>query len=275
MIKNWLVTGDTHGQVLERLGHIGYPPDETALIILGDMGLNFYLNKTDRKNKRNVNNTGFRIYAVRGNHEERPENLFMEQMYDEDVDGGVYYEPEFPNIRYLFDGESYNIHGYSVLVIGGAYSVDKWYRLGGRPEDTDSWTGWFKDEQLTKKEMDEIGTWVEGKRYDFILTHTCPISWEPRDLFLPGLDQSKVDKSMELWLEGIKSKVDWEVWLFAHFHSDRVERPHCEMLFQDIEELDTIWNRWNGEKTFKHEWWLNKSPNFYFDDTPWAKEYIE
>ena len=43
MIKNWLVTGDTHGQVLERLSHIGYPPDETALIILGDMGLNFYL----------------------------------------------------------------------------------------------------------------------------------------------------------------------------------------------------------------------------------------
>lgn len=275
MIKNWLVTGDTHGQVLERLNHIGYPPDETALIILGDMGLNFYLNKTDRKNKRNVNNTGFRIYAVRGNHEERPENLFMEQMYDEEVDGGVYYEPEFPNIRYLFDGESYNIHGYSVLVIGGAYSVDKWYRLGDRPEDTDGWTGWFKDEQLTQKEMDEIGAWVEGKRYDFILTHTCPISWEPRDLFLSGLDQSKVDKSMELWLEDIKSKVDWEVWLFAHFHSDRVERPHCEMLFQDIEELDTIWNRWNGEKTFKHEWWLNKSPNFYFDDTPWAKEYKE
>ena len=81
MIKNWLVTGDTHGQVLERLSHIGYPPDETALIILGDMGLNFYLNKTDRKNKRNVNATGFRIYAVRGNHEERPENLSMEQMY--------------------------------------------------------------------------------------------------------------------------------------------------------------------------------------------------
>ena len=49
MIKNWLVTGDTHGQVLERLSHIGYPPDETALIILGDMGLNFYLNKTVQK----------------------------------------------------------------------------------------------------------------------------------------------------------------------------------------------------------------------------------
>lgn len=182
-------------------------------------------------------------------------------MYDEDVDGGVYYEPEFPNIRYLFDGESYNIHDYSVLVIGGAYSVDKWYRLGGRPEDTDSWTGWFKDEQLTKKEMDEIGAWVEGKRYDFVLTHTCPISWEPRDLFLSGLDQSKVDKSMELWLEDIKSKVDWEVWLCGHYHDDRLIRPGAEMYFHDIESLDTIWERWQDPENI--DWWLKKDPNYY------------
>ncbi len=225
------------------------------------MGLNFYLNKTDYKNKRAINATGFRIYAVRGNHEERPENLGMDQMYDEDIDGGVYYEPEFPNIRYLFDGEEYTIHDHPILVIGGAYSVDKWYRLGNRPENTDSWTGWFKDEQLTKKEMDEIGEWVEGKHYDFVLTHTCPISWEPRDLFLPGLDQSKVDKSMELWLENIKSKVDWTVWLAGHYHADRLIRPGAEMYFHDIESLDTIWERWQNPESL--DWWLKKDPNYY------------
>ncbi len=225
------------------------------------MGLNFYLNKTDRKNKKNVNSTSFRIYAVRGNHEERPENLFMEQMYDEEVDGGVYYEPEFPNIRYLFDGESYNIHGYSVLVIGGAYSVDKWYRLGSRSEDTDSWTGWFKDEQLTKKEMDEIGAWVEGKHYDFVPPHTFPKSFEPLDLLLSCQDPSNVDKSMELWLEDIKSKVDWEVWLCGHYHDDRLIRPGAEMYFHDIESLDTIWERWQDPENI--DWWLKKDPNYY------------
>ena len=30
-----------------------YIPEETAVIILGDAGINFYLNKTDKKNKRN------------------------------------------------------------------------------------------------------------------------------------------------------------------------------------------------------------------------------
>lgn len=54
MIKNWLVTGDTHGRVMERLSQIDsdkYIPDETAIIILGDAGINYFLNKTDVKNR--------------------------------------------------------------------------------------------------------------------------------------------------------------------------------------------------------------------------------
>ena len=45
MIKHYLITGDTHGRVIERISHIPshYEPAETALIILGDAGINFYL----------------------------------------------------------------------------------------------------------------------------------------------------------------------------------------------------------------------------------------
>ena len=41
-------------------------------------------------------------------------------------------------------GEIYNINGKSILVIGGAYSVDKEYRL------LKGWS-WFKDEQPNKE----------------------------------------------------------------------------------------------------------------------------
>ena len=245
MIKNWLITGDTHGLVNSRLKNIDsqvYIPEETVVIILGDMGLNFYLNKTDAKNKKAVNDTGFHIYAVRGNHEERPERLNMNQLWDTYIKGGVYYEPEFPNIRYLMDGEEYEINGHPTLVIGGAYSVDKWFRLDGRPENTDSWTGWFKDELLTLTEMADITKYTYGCKYDFVLTHTCPRSWEPTDLFLRSVIQSSVDKTMEYWLDVFKEYIQWEVWLFGHYHADRYIKPGVEMLYTSIVDLEEIWD---------------------------------
>ena len=120
MTKNWFITGDTHGRVMERLVNIpsSYEPSETALIILGDAGFNFYLNNTDRNLKRQVNDTGYTIYCVRGNHEERPENLpYIISEYDQEVGNTVIFEPDFPNIRYLLDGGEYDINGYSVLVV--------------------------------------------------------------------------------------------------------------------------------------------------------------
>ena len=42
------------------------------------------------------------------------------------------------------DGEIYNIEGTKHLVIGGAYSVDKFYRLAHN-------YGWWPDEQPTKE----------------------------------------------------------------------------------------------------------------------------
>lgn len=270
MIKNWLITGDTHGLVISRLSNIDtkvYSPEETAVIILGDMGLNFYLNNSDTKNKQAVNDTHFHIYAVRGNHEARPENLGMTQLWDTYIKGTIYYEPEFPYIRYLIDGEEYEIDSHSVLVIGGAYSVDKWYRLlraGYSEKDAlqvdPKRCGWFKDEQLTAEEMKAIEEKCKGNSYDFVFTHTCPLSWEPIDLFLRGVDQSKVDKSMEEWLDSFKDKINWKVWLFGHYHADRLERPGVEMFFNDIEDINTIWERWNSDEELP--WWIDKSPNF-------------
>lgn len=264
MIKNWLITGDTHGAVFSRLQNIDttkYIPEETAVIILGDAGFNFYLNKTDKKNKKIVNNTGFTIYCVRGNHEERPNKVpGIHPIYDKNVEGTVLHDIEYPNIRYLMDGNTYSINGKSVLVIGGAYSVDKWYRLA-RFSAAAGWTGWFAEEQLSTEEMQDISDRFNGKHFDFIFSHTCPESWEPRDLFLPGLDQSTVDKSMEKWLDQFKETVSWNVWLFGHFHDDRLVRPGVEMYYTDIEDLETIWERWQHPDQL--DWWLKKDPNYY------------
>ena len=278
-ISNVIFTGDTHGGIstIARVGNIQrnmpqYKPEETAIIILGDAGLNFYLNNTDKKYKKLLNSMGYHIYCVRGNHEQRPElvkNMILVE--DENVDNSVWMEEAFPNIRYFVDGNVYNLCGHSALVVGGAYSVDKWYRLaraGYAPDEAETANpkkcGWFKDECLTAAEMDEISQNVYEKSFDFILSHTCPISWEPTDLFLGCIDQSTVDKSMELWLDELKDNVNWKYYLFGHYHADRIERPYVEQFYQEYEDIETICTRWDKYKeTGELDWYLPKSPNFY------------
>lgn len=264
MIKNYLITGDTHGRVEERLANLprGLDPAETAIIILGDAGINFYLNKTDYNKKKRLQTLGYTFYLVRGNHEERPENLpTTEMIWDDTVQGNIYREPEFPNIRYFLDGGTYNIDGLKTLVVGGAYSVDKHYRIKNYMQK-DGWCGWFESEQLTEQERSNIVIATANENYDLVLTHTCPYSWMPTDLFLSMVDQSTVDNSMERFLDVLKGNFDWTCWLFGHFHADRLERPGVEMYYTDIEDLKNIRRRWIRKDG--PPWWMLKGPNYYY-----------
>lgn len=269
----WMVTGDTHG-VFTRFANLP-KNEEIGMIILGDAGFNFYLNKTDARKKKEVseNYPNITFYCVRGNHEARPQDIpNMKLKYDPDVDGMIYMEDEYPNIRYFKDYGVYTIDGCDCAVIGGAYSVDKYWRLGlagvrsKRYKDyyNPKKTGWFWNEQLTAEEMDRAAALFKGQHFRFVFSHTCPFEWEPNDLFLSQVDQTTVDKSMEFWMDEIKDTFEWETWLFGHFHADRLERPHVEMYYNDMEELNEICNRWKRyDATYELEWHLVKSPKFY------------
>ena len=258
------ITGDTHGAVAHRVGQLidnaRITPEETALIILGDAGLNYYLGKKDKRQKTEVEAKGVYVYCVRGNHEARPSDIpGMKLVNDEFVGGPVWMEEEFPHIRYFTDWGIYNIDGMRTLVIGGAYSVDKHYRLSRG-------FCWFENEQLTDYEMRACTYSTEGRCFDLVLSHTCPFSWRPTDLFLNCVDQSTVDNTMETWLEELANKVEWKLWLFAHYHTDRLERPHVEMFYGEIEPLSDITNRWaRFDETKELDWWLPKGPQFYMD----------
>lgn len=264
MLKNIVITGDTHGQVEQRLAAIQdnmpeYKPEETAVIILGDAGLNYWLNKTDQKHKRQVSAYGYTIYCVHGNHEARPcEALGMKLVNDEFVGGPVWVEEEFPLIRYFAMWGIYNIMGRRTLVIGGAYSVDKYVRL-------ERGLHWFEDEQLKEHERTAcLKNASNYSHYDLILSHTCPYSWRPTDLFLSFVDQSTVDNTMELWMDTVKEKLNYKLWLYAHYHADRIERPGVEIFYGEFEDLETIEARWKKyEETNELDWWLPKSPNYY------------
>ena len=220
------ITGDTHRD-FSRLDKMEFNKDD-LLIILGDAGINYCLNEEDNKFKKYLKKYNVKMFCIRGNHEERPENI---STYKEiNMFGGkVYIEEDYPNLIFAKDGEEYNIDGKSVLVIGGAYSVDKEYRIIRGYK-------WFRDEQLTKEEMDTIYNRVKEKHFDIVLTHTCPYKYEPVEVFLSGIDQSKVDKSMEHFLDKIEDSIKYDKWYCGHYHTEKgIEK--IEFMFENIKIL--------------------------------------
>lgn len=236
--------------------------EENWMICLGDFGALYYFDYRDRNFKRNLSHYPFKYFVIRGNHEERASNRAKVEpdLWEEvEVFGNTCLrQKSFPNIYYAKDeGGIYNIDGRKILVIPGAYSVDKWYRLQM------GWS-WFPDEQLTSEEMTDLESIAAGQYFDLVLSHTCPYTYRPTDLFLNCIDQSRVDNSMELWMDQLNEKITYHTWCFAHYHQDRIEAPYIEMFYGEVENLEDVEARWGRyNETGELDWWLPKAPNFY------------
>ena len=205
------ITGDTHREFY-KLYDIEKNKDN-MLIILGDVGINYYLDERDKKLKEQLNSYNIKLFCVQGNHEERPENISTYKEFDM-LGGKVFIEEEYPNLIFAKNGELYNIDNKKVLVIGGAYSIDKNYRIiYGYP--------WFKDEQLIKEEMDNILNKYKGQYIDIVLSHTCPLKYEPAEVFMKDIDQSNVDKSMEKFLDKVEQSINYDKWYCGHYHIEK------------------------------------------------------
>jgi 3-oxoacid CoA-transferase subunit A len=144
--------------------------------------------------------------------------------------GKVYIEDEYPYLVFAKDGEEYIINGKKILVIGGAYSVDAEYRLMNGIE-------WFKDEQLSEEEMNMIMYKVKGKEYDLVLTHTCPHKYEPVEDFLPSIDQSKVDRTMEYFLDKVEESIRYKKWYCGHYHTEK-KKGNLEFMYESIKKME-------------------------------------
>lgn len=208
------LTGDTHGdfQRIEEFCCENKTTHSDVMIILGDAGINYFGGERDYKTKWFLKNLPITFFCIHGNHEMRPRKItsYKERFF---AGGTVWAEDEFPNILFAKDGEVFDFSNNKCLVIGGAYSVDKHYRLchGYR---------WFDDEQPdneTKKAVEDRLKEL-GYTVDIILSHTCPKSYEPVEAFLPGLNQSMIDKSTEEWLEQIRQKTRFRKWYCGHWH---------------------------------------------------------
>ena len=120
---------------------------------------------------------------------------------------------------------------HKVLIIGGAYSVDKYFRLA-------MGYNWYASEQPNEETKEFVLSKIKSmnNKVDIILSHTCPYKYLPREMFLEGIDQSTVDNSTEYFLDEIEQITNYKIWYCGHYHTDKIV-DKIIFMFHNIEKF--------------------------------------
>jgi len=224
------ITGDTHGSFdrVDAFCRIHQTSRDDVLVILGDAGINYWGGIRDSILKKLITRLPITLLCIHGNHEIRPENIpgYRTQVF---CGGTVFFEPAYPNILFARDGEVFDLAGNHCLVIGGAYSVDKYYRIV---------TGlrWWADEQPNKETKERVMSAARLRPIDVVFSHTCPLRYIPTEMFLPMIDQSTVDTSTEQFLDDLLDCLGSVRWYCGHYHTYKTV-DSLRFLFEDFVEL--------------------------------------
>lgn len=234
-------TGDIHGNPnrIVNFAKRMQLTEEDIIIILGDVGINYYQDERDQFAKAELSRIKSEVFCIHGNHECRPEHIGTYKLTNWNS-GRVWYEEKYPNILFAKDGDIFFIDGLKYLVVGGAYSIDKFYRLANNMK-------WFSDEQPSDEIKEYVEQQIQNNTIDVVLSHTCPVRYEPIEMFISQVDQSTVDKSTEVWLGNIEERLEYRAWFCGHYHTDkRIEKMH--FLFNSFESTDDIYNIYRGNQ---------------------------
>lgn len=240
------MTGDIHGDPwrfwsIENFCNNHKTTTDDWLICLGDVGLNYYgaKSKEEISLKNEAAKLPIKMFCIHGNHERRPikEDGYKEiEVTEGAIQGPMLWDSRYPNQYFAIDGAVYKIQTseriLNALVCGGAYSVDKFYRLQFR-------ANWWPDEQPNELTKGLVRLMATRYPIDIMLTHTCPLRFEPKELFLDCIDQSTVDTSTEEFFDDLYEQFPANkkpMWYFGHFHGDKYTDDYV-MLFVDIIEL--------------------------------------
>lgn len=228
------ITGDTHEQhsrfnKIKKFCKEHNTTKNDIMIILGDVGFNYYINSWDDSLKRFAQELPITFFCIRGNHEQRPEKIsrYVEKTF---LNNSVLYQEEYPDLIFSKDGNVYTLNDKKYLVLGGAYSVDKYYRLA-------TCNQWFESEQLSLQEQNEIYKNLENLTFDAVLSHTCPYSYIPTECFISRINQLTVDNGMEKFLDAVLNEFSFNKdWYCGHWHINK-KVDNIQFLFEDILEI--------------------------------------
>lgn len=144
------------------------------------------------------------IYFCDGNHEDHTALLNLKS------------NEIMPNIFYMKRGSTLTINNINILFIGGAFSIDRTYRI---PQKT-----WFIEETIQQKDILNL----PDMKIDMIISHTAPREF----VVINDKDEFAKDPSRDA-LSYVLNKYNPELWNFSHWHkymNGKYHRTHWTCL---------------------------------------------
>ncbi len=199
-----ILCGDIHGQffkMLERLKR--FQIENSYIIHVGDFGVGFS-NTNEHISLKALNahlqNANCHLYVIRGNHDNP--SYFQEKSPYLDLE----------RITFLPDYSELNLLGRSILLVGGATSIDRKIRIEG--------VDWWSDEAFQWKPD------FPFKKYDLVVTHTQPneFGYNGQSTNMEYYTAQDDTLTSDLLSERQEVSKLYEAtkpaqWIFGHFHT--------------------------------------------------------
>lgn len=236
--------GDIHGHFNKIVEMIKmYDVKNSCIIVCGDCGFGFASVEGEKNNIHKLNkcckNTGNYVVFVRGNH-----------------DNPDYFANGLVNTKNLVAVPDYTVLNDSILLVGGAVSIDRMYRMKKEEEIISSYLAfshssaekdyhkshgglYWKNEvpYYDDGAMSEI--FNEGIKIKHVCTHTCPSFCDPLEkdgirywLSLDDCLEKDIDderKTMDMiWERLVKDGHPVQDWTYGHYHR------HSKTYYEDV-----------------------------------------
>ena len=212
------ITGDVHCPIdVHKLNTKNFPEQKYLtkkdfVIVCGDMGIVWSGDNKDKYWQNWFNDKNFTTLFIDGNHENHD---LLNTYTIEEWNGGKVHKI-MPNVIHLMRGQVFSINNKKIFTLGGAYSIDKMYRM---PH-----VSWWETEMPSESEYTEAINNLKrnNNKVDLIITHCAPRSIHDK------LVMEKRHDDLTNFLEHIiESEVDYSHWYFGHYHRDQnIDKKH-------------------------------------------------
>ncbi len=232
------ITGDTHGEHARFFGAdqnlsrstVDYQPFDSVLkagdilIVCGDFGYLIYNSIEEEMFFNEIATRPYTVCFVDGNHENFPA---LNRFPVEEWNGGKIHRIR-NNIFHLMRGQIFTIDGKTFFTFGGAYSIDRPYRVLNY--------SYWEEEMPCKEDYDEAlrNLNAHNLTVDYVLTHTAPGMLIP----IMGFHSDQHSIEMDNFLDYIYMDVHFRHWYCGHWHIDKQVTDRFTVLWYDRVCLD-------------------------------------